>query len=213
MLVEIANTPEPYRSLKRAADILVSAAALVVLAPLILVIAAAILLTSGRPIIYRQIRLGIGGKPFTLYKFRSLIPGADRELEERRRQHIETTPDDPIIKPLKEDDLLTPIGRVLRQTSLDELPQFVNVLKGDMSLVGPRPPLPVEAATYTRVQARRLSVIPGLTCIWQVSGRSDIPFDRWIEMDLEYLRRRSLRFDLWLLLRTIPAVLNRKGAR
>lgn len=208
-----APTPTHYACGKRLGDVVLSTFALIALSPVIAGIALAVHLTSGRPIIYRQTRLGLGGVPFTLYKFRSMTSGAEEQLAARRRRQISQTPENPIIKPLEEDDFLTPIGRFLRKTSLDEIPQFINVLKGDMSLVGPRPPLPEEAATYTPMQARRLSVLPGLTCIWQVSGRSDVSFDCWMAMDREYLERRSLWFDARLLLRTIPAVLSRRGAR
>jgi lipopolysaccharide/colanic/teichoic acid biosynthesis glycosyltransferase len=194
-------------------DIALSVTALILLTPLLLAIVLAILVSSGRPVIYHQTRLGLGGKPFTLYKFRSMVPEADCVLAERRRRQITLTPNDPIVKAQEEDDLILPIGRFLRTTSLDELPQFVNVLKGHMSLVGPRPPLPEEAAVYSPRQALRLSVAPGITGLWQVSGRSTVSFECWIEMDLEYLRRRSLRFDLIILLRTILAVASRQGAR
>lgn len=213
LLVELAIMPGHYALAKRTLDIVLSIFALVILAPVSLAIAGAVVAASGRPIIFRQTRLGLGGRPFTLYKFRSMTATADAVLAERRRQQIDATPDDPIVKAELEDDLITPIGRFLRSTSLDEIPQFVNVLKGDMSLVGPRPPLPEEAATYTPRQAKRLSVLPGLTGLWQVSGRSTVSFDRWIELDLEYLERRSFEFDLRILLLTIPAVLSRRGAR
>lgn len=213
LLVELAATPHSYAIAKRGMDIVLATAALLVLAPVGMFIAIGILLTSGRPVLFRQTRLGLGGHPFTLYKFRTMVPWADRELDERRRRQLLLTPDDPIVKAPEEDDLITPIGRFLRTSSLDELPQFLNVLKGDMSLVGPRPPLPEEAAVYTARQAKRLSVPPGLTGLWQVSGRSTVSFERWIELDLEYLERRSFWFDLRILLRTIPAVLSRRGAR
>ena len=213
LLVPLAPTDPSYASIKRALDIILSVTAIILLTPVFLAIALAILSTSGRPVIYRQTRLGLGGQPFTLYKFRSMVPDADERLAAMRFAHLLAFPADPILKLPEEDTLITPIGRFLRTTSLDELPQFVNVLKGEMSLVGPRPPLSQEAAVYTPRQARRLSVLPGLTGIWQVSGRSTVTFDRWIDMDLEYLDRRSLRIDLLILLRTIPAVLSRKGAR
>ncbi len=213
LLVPLEPTPEPYATLKRALDVVISLAALVILAPALLAIALAVWRTSGRPVIYHQTRLGLGGAPFTLYKFRSMAPNADARLAEMRAAHLQAFPGDPIVKLPEEDALITPVGRFLRTSSLDELPQFVNVLKGEMSLVGPRPPLPQEAAVYTPRQARRLSVLPGLTGIWQVSGRSTVGFDRWIAMDLDYIDRRSLRLDLRILLRTIPAVLSRRGAR
>jgi lipopolysaccharide/colanic/teichoic acid biosynthesis glycosyltransferase len=213
LLVTLATTAEPYASIKRLLDVVLSVFALVVLAPLLLAIALSIWLTTGRPIFFHQARLGLAGRPFTLYKFRTMVPNADERLAQLRNVHLQAHPDDPIVKLPEEDELITPIGRILRTSSLDELPQFVNVLKGEMSLVGPRPPLPQEATVYTQHQARRLSVLPGLTGIWQVSGRSTVSFDRWMAMDLEYIDHRSIGLDLWILLRTIPAVLSRRGAR
>lgn len=213
LFVELTPTPRVYRIAKRTIDVLTSIIAVIVLAPLFVAVGLAVRLTSGRPVLFRQTRLGLGGQPFQLYKFRTMAPDAEAALHRVRDRQIALDPTDPIVKPDEESALITPFGRFLRTTSLDELPQFLNVLKGEMSLVGPRPPLPQEAAAYTPRQARRLSVAPGLTCIWQVSGRSTISFDRWIEMDLDYIDRRSLRLDLWILLRTIPAVLSRRGAR
>jgi len=212
-LIAIAPASPGYARAKRTLDIISSLIALIVSAPLFLLIGLGVLCTSGRPIFYRQTRLGLGGRPFALYKFRTMAPDAEAVLQRARERQIAINPTNPIVKPEEAGNLITPFGHFLRTTSLDELPQFVNVLKGDMSLVGPRPPLPEEAATYTTRQAQRLSVMPGLTCIWQVSGRSTIGFDRWIEMDLEYLQRRSFWFDLQILLRTFPAVLSRRGAR
>lgn len=213
LLVPIAPTNPAYARAKRATDIIISLTALVVLAPVFLVIALAILITSGRPVIYRQTRLGLGGHPFTLYKFRTMVPEADAKLDEVRRRQIAIDPSDPIVKPDEESPLLTPIGRFLRTTSLDELPQFWNVLTGTMSLVGPRPPLPEEAVVYTPREARRLAVVPGMTGLWQVSGRSNLKFAEWVELDLTYIQRRSTLTDLRIAIRTIPAVLSRKGAR
>lgn len=213
LLVEIAPTPRRYATAKRILDVVVSIGVLIWLAPVFLCIALGVLVTSGRPVLFRQTRLGLGGQPFALYKFRTMSEDAGKIIEAARERQIAIHPGDPIVKPEEESPLITSFGHFLRTTSLDELPQFVNVLRGEMSLVGPRPPLPTEAAIYTPRQARRLSVAPGLTGIWQVSGRSEISFERWIEMDLDYVRRRSLRLDLWILLRTIPAVVSRRGAR
>ncbi len=213
LLVPIASTDPFYAALKRLTDIVISLVALIVLAPLFGGIAIAILLTSGRPVIYTQTRLGLGGRPFTMYKFRTMVPNADRNhsmvlhMNGRNGQH------GPIYKPEPNSASITKIGRILRKSSLDESPQLFNVLRSDMSLVGPRPPLPAEVATYSPRELQRLSVIPGLTCIWQVSGRSNIPFDRWVELDLDYIAHRSCRRDLKLLLETIPAVVTGRGAR
>jgi lipopolysaccharide/colanic/teichoic acid biosynthesis glycosyltransferase len=148
-----------------------------------------------------------------MYKFRTLVPTADAALDEARRRQILTNPSDPIVKPEEESRLFTPIGGLLRTTSLDELPQFWNVLKGSMSLVGPRPPLPEEAAVYTHAESRRLSVIPGMTGLWQVSGRSNLDFPEWIDLDIEYIDHRSSWGDVVILIRTLPAVVTRRGAR
>lgn len=211
--VPISPTDPDYARTRRIIDIVLSSVALVVLAPVFLVIAIGIYATSGRPVLYHQTRLGLGGRPFTLYKFRTMQQDADRALRRERLRQIARDPDNPILKPDEGSPLITHVGHLLRTTSLDELPQFWNVLRGDMALVGPRPPLPEEAATYSEHEARRLSVPPGITCLWQISGRSNIPFPDWVELDLDYIRRRSTHLDLVILLRTIPAVLSREGAR
>jgi len=212
VLVPIAPTDPGYARAKRLTDIVVSLIALIALSPVFLVIAFAILLTSGRPVIYRQTRLGLGGHPFTLYKFRTMVPNADRNLA-GLLLHGRNGNNGPIYKPESDSSDITPFGRMLRKSSLDETPQLLNVLLGDMSLVGPRPPLPEEVATYTPHELKRLSVVPGLTCIWQVSGRSNIPFDQWVELDLEYIQHRSYLGDWKLIFLTIPAVLTGRGAR
>jgi lipopolysaccharide/colanic/teichoic acid biosynthesis glycosyltransferase len=213
LLVPIEPTDPLYAKTKRATDVALSSLALVVLTPIFLVVALAILVTSGRPIIYRQTRLGLGGQPFTLYKFRSMVPDADRNPSMLLHLQGRNGQNGPIYKPEPNSAAVTPIGRYLRKSSIDETPQLFNVLRGEMSLVGPRPPLPEEVATYTPHELRRLSVIPGLTCIWQVSGRSNIPFDRWVDLDLEYIHSRSTLRDWTLILRTIPAVVTGRGAR
>ncbi len=213
LLVPIAPTDPAYARTKRATDIALSALALIVLAPIFLLIALAILLTSGRPIIYRQTRLGLGGHPFTLYKFRTMVPNSDRNLSMLLHLQGRDGLNGPIYKPEPNSTSVTQIGRYLRKSSIDEIPQLVNVLLGSMSIVGPRPPLPEEVDTYTPHELQRLSVVPGLTCIWQVSGRSNIPFDRWVDLDLEYIERRSTVEDWKLMFKTIPAVLTGRGAR
>ena len=195
--------------LKRLLDIVVSAVLLVLLAPLMLLIATAILLTSGRPVLFRQTRCGLNGRRFTLLKFRTMIPDAEARRDEVA--HLNEV-DGPAFK-ARNDPRVTPVGRLLRRFSLDELPQLFNVLAGDMSLVGPRPPIPEEVERYERWQRRRLSMKPGITGLWQVSGRAAIDdVARWIELDLEYIDSWSLGLDLRILLRTIPAVLSAKGA-
>ncbi len=177
--------------------------------PLILIAILVIRLDSNGSAIYRQRRLGLRGRPFTMYKFRTMYDGAER-LTPWLRSFDET--DGPTFK-MTDDPRITSVGRWLRRFSIDELPQLFNVLRGEMSLVGPRPPLPSEAARYEAWQRRRLMVKPGLTCIWQVSGRSEIPFERWMRMDLAYIDNWSLWLDIRLCLRTVGAVLGGRGAR
>lgn len=194
--------------LKRLFDLAVSAIALVARVPVFLVIAAAIKLTSKGPVFFGQKRSGLNGREFIAWKFRSMVMDAEEKLAELRA-HNEVT--GPVFK-MKEDPRVTTVGRFLRKTSLDEIPQFWNVFVGEMSIVGPRPPIPAEVALYTRQQRRRLSVKPGITCIWQVKGRSSVDFDTWMEMDLEYIDRWSLALDVKLFLQTIPAVILGRGA-
>jgi exopolysaccharide biosynthesis polyprenyl glycosylphosphotransferase len=193
---------------KRALDILAAVVGLVLLSPVIAVLAFIVRATSRGPVFYRSTRIGRGGRPFTFYKLRSMVKDAD--LKRQHLSHLNEA-DGPVFK-IARDPRITPIGRFMRSTSLDEVPQFWNVLIGDMSLVGPRPPIPEEVAQYEPWQLRRLDVRPGLTCLWQISGRSRIGFQEWMRLDLEYIRHRSLRLDLKILLRTIPAVLSREGA-
>ena len=196
------------RSAKRLTDVVGSILALVLLAPVIALLALIVRATSRGPVFYRSTRIGRGGQPFTFYKLRSMVKDAD--LKRHHLTHLNEA-DGPVFK-IERDPRITPIGRFMRSTSLDEVPQFWNVLKGDMSLVGPRPPIPQEVAQYEPWQLRRLDVRPGLTCLWQISGRSRIGFQEWMRLDLEYIRHRSLRLDAKILLRTIPAVLSREGA-
>lgn len=206
------ETPAPHtlylRFGKRAFDMVASALALVLLAPVIAVLAVLVKLSSPGPVFYRSTRVGRGGRPFTFYKLRSMVKDAD--LKRRNLAHMNEA-DGPVFK-IARDPRITGIGRFMRSTSLDEVPQFWNILKGDMSLVGPRPPIPEEVAQYEPWQLRRLDVLPGLTCLWQISGRSRIGFQEWMRLDLEYIRHQSFRLDLKILLRTIPAVLSREGA-
>jgi exopolysaccharide biosynthesis polyprenyl glycosylphosphotransferase len=193
---------------KRAFDLSLSLLAVLVLSPVWLALIAAIKLTSRGPIFYRQERVGESGEPFLMYKFRSMVADAD-DLLGRLRKDNEA--DGPLFK-MKDDPRITPIGRFMRQFSLDELPQVINVLRCEMSIVGPRPPLPDEAAVYPKKACKRLEVLPGLTGLWQVSGRSDLSFDEMIELDLFYIDNWSVMFDLSVIARTIPAVLSRRGA-
>ena len=208
--LRIDPAPPPhagYDAAKRALDVVGAGVALLLTAPVMALATLAILVTSGRPVLYRGSRLGYGGREFTCLKFRTM----ERDAERRRTEveHLNITNGPTFKHPA--DPRVTGVGRWLRKFSIDELPQLWNVLRGDMSLVGPRP-LPVDENRYTGPQAQRLSVKPGLTCTWQVSGRSDIPFERWMEMDVEYVRERSLARDALLLLRTPWALLSARGA-
>lgn len=194
--------------LKRVLDLLLATMALLVLFPIMAITALAIKLESPGPIIFRQTRVGKWGKTFTCYKFRSMCMDAEA-LKQALIQQNEV--DGPIFK-MQTDPRVTRVGRIIRKLSIDELPQLFNVFKGDMSLVGPRPPVPHEVNQYKFDHLRRLDAMPGLTGLQQVSGRSDLPFDRWVELDLQYISQQSLRKDIEILLRTIPAVLLGKGA-
>ena len=193
---------------KYAMDRIGAFALLVLFAPLMITTALLIKLTSRGPVFFTQSRCGLNGKFFKFYKFRSMHPGADK-LQKTLLDKNEMT--GPVFK-IKDDPRVTPIGKVIRKLSIDELPQLFNVLKGDMSLVGPRPPLPEELAQYETWQRRRLSMKPGITCFWQTSGRSLVSFDEWMKSDLEYIDRWSLWLDIKLLFKTIPAVLMGRGA-
>jgi exopolysaccharide biosynthesis polyprenyl glycosylphosphotransferase len=210
-LLTFANTPGAAFPifLKRLGDIAAAAVGLVFSAPLFPVIAAAIKLSSRGSVLYSQQRCGLNGRRFTLHKFRTMYEGSDRKLDEVA--HLNEV-NGPAFK-ARHDPRITPVGRLLRRLSLDELPQLYNVLKGDMSLVGPRPPLPEEVERYERWQRRRLSMKPGITGLWQVSGRTELDdFNRWIALDLAYIDQWSLWLDFRILLKTIPAVLSARGA-
>jgi lipopolysaccharide/colanic/teichoic acid biosynthesis glycosyltransferase len=195
-----------YRVSKRAADVVGSLALLAALSPILLAVYLVLMVTTrGKPF-FTQRRLGYRGKPFTMIKFRTMTLDA-----EARRGEIENEKDGPIFKN-RGDARVTRLGRLLRSTSLDETPQLLNVLLGQMSLVGPRPPIGEEVAKYEPWQRRRLAVKPGLTCLWQVSGRSEIDFEDWMRMDLWYVRHQSWSTDLKLLVRTPWSVLTGRGA-
>ncbi len=195
--------------LKRSFDILVSIFLLVLLSPLMLLIAICIKLTDGGPTLYISTRVGKWGKEFLFPKFRSMYMGADRHKALLREQSIHGNSH---TFKIRRDPRVTWIGRIIRKTSLDELPQLWCVLKGEMSLVGPRPPLVEEVELYTIEERRRLDVTPGLTCIWQVSGRGDIPFSKQVKLDLQYIESQSIWLDFKILLQTIPAVIFGRGA-
>jgi exopolysaccharide biosynthesis polyprenyl glycosylphosphotransferase len=193
---------------KRLMDITLSLLALVLLSPFLLAIALIIKLTSPGPILFAQERVGMNKRRFKLYKFRSMYQ--DAEKRRRELEHLNEM-DGPVFK-IKNDPRVTPIGRFIRKTSIDELPQLVNVLTGHMSLVGPRPPLLAEVDRYEWLYRRRLSIKPGITCFWQISGRNEISFKQWMDLDKQYIDNWSLWLDVKILAQTIPAVLFRKGA-
>ncbi len=205
----VTHAPAPHQmAIKRLFDITASAAGLVLLSPLLLGVALIIKLTSRGPVFFRQKRVGLHGKPFNMLKFRSMVVNAE---ELRARLEALNEQSGPVFK-IKNDPRITAIGRFIRKYSIDELPQLLNVLRGEMSVVGPRPPLPLEVEKYSAWQRRRLSVRPGLTCIWQVSGRNQISFEEWMYLDMQYIDNWTLMTDLGLILKTVPVVVTGRGA-
>jgi|SRR5271157_184414 len=210
-LLTFSATPEDeFLLLKRGLDFIMALIALIAFAPLLLILAVLVKLTSRGPILFSQTRCGLGGRRFTLHKFCSMRADADLLREELEALN---EVDGPVFK-IRNDPRCTPIGRFMRKYSLDELPQLVNIIKGDMSFVGPRPPLPAEVEKYERWQRRRLRMQPGLTCLWALEGRNKLSFRRWMELDLdlEYIDHWSMRLDWKILLKTIPIVLVGRGA-
>ena len=198
-----------YRVAKRTLDVVASAAALVIFSPVLLLIALAIKLTDNGPVLFWQRRVGMFGEIFDFPKFRSMVVDADKIVDKLAAHNHHG---DSITFKIKRDPRVTKIGFLLRRFSLDEVPQLWCVLRGQMSLVGPRPALPREVQWYTQEQRRRLGVRPGLTCIWQVSGRADVPFERQVEMDVEYVEKHNFWLDLRLVASTVPAVITGRGA-
>lgn len=197
-----------YLLIKRCFDIIASVLGLIILSPIFLLTAAAILAEDGGPVIYKQNRNGVNGKIFCMYKFRSMC----REAESLHKGLLgKNELDGPAFK-MKEDPRITKVGRVIRRTSIDELPQLVNVLKGEMSIVGPRPLPTYETEQCNEYHKQRLLVRPGLTCYWQCSGRSDIPFEQWMEMDLKYIKEASVWVDVKIICKTFLSILGGGGA-
>jgi exopolysaccharide biosynthesis polyprenyl glycosylphosphotransferase len=202
------NTPDNYLALKFKSllDFVISIMVLILLSPIMLVIAL-LIKSDGGPIFFLQKRTGLNGRHFFCYKFRTMVVNAESLQKTLLDQNEQ---EGPVFK-IKNDPRVTKIGRFLRKTSLDELPQFINVLRGEMAVVGPRPPIPSEVKQYERWQNRRLSMKPGITCIWQVSGRNNIPFDQWMKMDMQYIDTWSLKLDMIILLKTVRVVFTGDG--
>jgi len=207
--IELRRHARVSLALKRCVDVVGGGLALVVLAPVFAVIALLVKVTSHGPVLFVQHRVGKGGRLFRFYKFRTMV--LDAEARKAELEHLNEM-SGPVFK-IARDPRMTRVGAWLRKSSLDELPQFWNVLKGDMSLVGPRPPVPDEVERYTKREAQRLSVTPGMTGLWQVSGRSTISgFDAWVDIDLRYVNEWSLWLDLWILAKTPIVVISTRGA-
>jgi lipopolysaccharide/colanic/teichoic acid biosynthesis glycosyltransferase len=195
--------------IKRLMDITLSLFAILIFLPLFIAVGLLIILEDGWPVLFVQDRVGQDGKIFKFYKFRSMY----RDAETRKDELLDRNESgDGVIFKMKDDPRVTRIGRFLRRYSVDEMPQFFNVLLGDLSLVGPRPPVPREVAEYTLEERKRLHVRPGLTCLWQIKGRSDIPFNEQVSLDLEYIHSQSLLKDVIIMFKTVPAVLLGRGA-
>ena len=196
-------------AVKRIVDIAGSLVGMILLSPVFIGIGIAVKMSSPGPIIFSQVRVGRYGRHFRFYKFRSMRVDAEARKAELLAKNESA---DGVIFKMKDDPRITKVGRFLRRTSMDELPQLWNVLIGDMSLVGPRPPVPKEVQEYTLEDRKRLDVIPGITCLWQIKGRSDIPFHEQVQLDKEYILAPSLWKDFVILLKTVPAILGGKGA-
>ena len=205
----VPNENKVYLFLKRLIDIVGSVLGILILIPVFLIIGILIKLEDPKgSVFFSQKRNGLNGKEFNMYKFRSMVHNAEDLLESLMSKN---EMDGPVFK-IKDDPRITKIGKFIRKTSLDELPQLFNVLKGDMSLVGPRPPIPREVIQYNKYQYQRLLVKPGITCYWQISGRNNIDFDEWVELDLKYIKERNLFKDIYIILMTLPVLLGDKNA-
>lgn len=206
---DLVNDHIVYLVLKRLIDIVGASLGLILASPIMLIVAILIKLEDPKgPIFFSQIRNGAYPTTFKMYKFRSMYIDAEERLQDLMHLNEQSGP----AFKIKDDPRITKIGKFIRKTSLDELPQLFNILKGEMSLVGPRPAIPREVEQYTAYQKQRLFVKPGLTCIWQVSGRNNIGFEEWVELDIEYIKTRNLWLDIKLILMTIPAMLGDENA-
>lgn len=206
--VEEYEKSAAYYFVKRCIDLILSFIGIIVLSPIMLIVAAAIKLDSKGSAMFSQIRVGKNGKLFKMYKFRSMVDDAEELLDNLRSKNEMTGP----MFKIKEDPRITRVGKFIRKTSLDELPQLFNVIKGDMSLVGPRPNLPQEVVKFTSYQKTKLVVKPGLTCYWQVMGRSNIDFEQWMKLDIKYIEDRNTLLDLKLIFKTFGVFFGDDGA-
>ena len=198
-----------YLFLKRAMDIVGSLCGLIILSPVFLIVSILIKLEDPKgKVFFSQVRNGLYGKTFKMYKFRSMVHNAEELLDQLQEKNEQSGP----VFKIKDDPRITNVGRFIRKTSIDELPQLINILKGDMSIVGPRPPIPREVEQYTDYQMRRLLVKPGLTCYWQVGGRNEIGFDEWVELDIKYIKERNLWIDIKLIFKTVFVLFGDKTA-
>lgn len=207
-VIENERSNTLYEVIKRIIDVVASFTGLILLSPLILIVSILIKLESKGEVIFKQKRVGLNGKEFYMYKFRSMVINAE-ELKEQLESQNEMS--GPMFK-IKDDPRITKVGKFIRKTSIDELPQLINVIKGDMSLVGPRPSLPKEVKKFEQWMMERLEVKPGLTCIWQISGRNNIDFEDWMKLDIKYVRERSLVLDFKLIFKTIFVLFGDKNA-
>ena len=197
-----------YHSIKRIFDFMAAICGVIILSPVMLVIAILIKVEDHGPVFYKQVRVGKNGKKFKMYKFRSMFVNADQMLAKLKEQN---DVDGPMFK-MKDDPRITKIGHFIRKHSLDELPQFLNVIKGEMSLVGPRPPLPSEVAEYSDYDKQRLYVTPGCTGLWQATERNEVGFNEMVQLDIQYIKRASFMFDLWIIWKTVEIVIKPNGS-
>ena len=197
-----------YHSIKRTFDFIAAICGVIILSPVMLVIAILIKAEDHGPVFYKQVRVGKNGKKFKMYKFRSMSVNADKMLSKLKEQN---DVEGPMFK-MKDDPRITKIGHFIRKHSLDELPQFLNVIKGDMSLVGPRPPLPSEVAEYSDYDKQRLYVTPGCTGLWQATERNEVGFNEMVQLDIQYIQRASFMFDLWIIWKTVEIIIKPNGS-
>ncbi|MGH4119471.1 sugar transferase [Clostridium sp.] len=198
-----------YFVIKRMIDVIGALCGILLLLPVIIVVAIWIKLSSKGTVFFAQERVGLDGKGFMMYKFRSMCTDAEFLLEKLKDKNEMSGP----MFKIKDDPRVTKVGKFIRKTSIDELPQLFNILKGEMSIVGPRPSLPKEVAQFSSFHKQRLVAKPGLTCYWQVSGRSDVSFEEWMEMDVKYIEQRNTWIDIWLILKTVKVLFGDEGAR